>query len=336
MEYYWIILIAVAAVIVLMLILLSVTAGVALHIGTGTRFDRRPHVTYVEPENLNLVKTPVEIKDAKGLALRGGMYGDGADTIVLLHGMGPGCAAYATEIAAFVSEGYMVLAVDYRGCGESEGERPGSFQAGIECARLCVDYVRKKYPEGMVFLWGHSWGAYSALCVTKYVKVDGVVAVSAPETVARIYTSFSIRYLGKWAEMLTPFLYVMNFLRFGPGGNISASKSIRASGTPALILQGRDDDIVPYESSAYRFAGGDNVEKTSFEGKKHCPYDTVEAEKVTSEMNRVLMKTKKQTPDDIRKLEGLDYRKSVEEDGSVMKRIFDFYDALCRNGKHTI
>ncbi|MCD8205142.1 MAG: alpha/beta hydrolase [Clostridia bacterium] len=328
MDVFLIVVISVSAVILLSLIILFVTAGVALHIGTATRFDRRPHVKYFDAEDFGVFGEKVEFKDSKGFTLRGHVFGEGDDVIILLHGMGPGCAAYSRETASFVSWGYRVLCVDYRGCDLSDGKNPGSFQAGIECARLSADYVRKNLSPGRIFLWGHSWGAYSALCASELVRADGVVAVSAPESVAKIYTSFAVRYVGAWAACLVPFIHVMNFLRFGKGANVSASKCAVSCGVPVLLLQGYKDSVVPYKASAFRFARGENVTKILCPGKNHSPYNTTEAENVISEVNGILMRGGKLRAEDAEKLDGMDYLKSVEEDEDVMSAILSFYQSI--------
>lgn len=294
----------------------------------GGRQDKNPKLKYFSLEDFNLSCENIELNTKNG-RLRGIVCGEGKTTVVFCHGMGPGCAAYTTEITRLVSFGYRVVAVDYIGCGISEGQKPRGIRAGVDCAELAVEYARARF-GGKVVLVGHSWGAYSALCATKAVKVEGVVAMSSPNSPAKMLADGAAPYLGGWVKILTPCFWSVNQNRGGNKNNLKAAKCIDKSGVPALIIHGADDNVVPLTNSAYAKAKGKNVQKFLVIGRGHNPYNTVSAQNLLNELSANLQKASGKTPDEQAEkfLQTVDYSAVCEEDEDVMLKIKDFIDKV--------
>ncbi len=293
----------------------------------GGRQDKNPLLKYFTPEDFGLVGEGIELRAGKTL-LRGDVYGEGNTTVVFLHGMGAGCAAYTTEIAKLVSFGWRVAAVDYRGCGKSEGKSTGGMYSGVECAVLTARYVKHRY-GGKIVLAGHSWGAYSALCAARYVKVDGVAAISAPDTPARMLSAGVAAVTGGWAVVLTPLFAAINFVKFGAKGNLSAAKCIEKSRTPALLIHGAKDKVVPLKISAYAAAKRADAVKMLCENKAHNPYNTENAERLLAGLSEGLAGVRSMTEEERDAFfSSVDYRAACEEDESVMLAVKNFVDGL--------
>lgn len=112
-----------------------------------------------------------------GVTLRGHLFGEG-DTLVILAHMRPSDQSSWYGFAAELAEkGYSALTFDFRGYGESEGEKELSkIDLDVEAA------VKAMRAEGYerIYLVGASMGGTASLIVAAREDVAGVVTVSAP------------------------------------------------------------------------------------------------------------------------------------------------------------
>jgi dienelactone hydrolase len=84
----------------------------------------------VSPALSQSAETPVTLKASDGITLKGTYYSPGkpGPGLVLLHQCNRDRTAWAPFAKLAVGRGFHVLAMDYRGFGESQGERFESFQ----------------------------------------------------------------------------------------------------------------------------------------------------------------------------------------------------------------
>ncbi len=310
----------------------------------GSRCDKNPLLKYFTAEDFSLKAEEVEIP-RKGGALRGFLYSkEGVERngrlAVFCHGMGPGHIAYTTEIAYFCGKGFDVLAVDYGGCGLSDGKSIRGLYGGTEGALEALNYAAglQKYRD--ICLIGHSWGGYAALTAAEAAtkksdknganaegatgatgaKLSSVVAISAPDspadTVLNVLSSMVPKAV---SAMLSPFVKIVVRGR-------SAAKSAEKCGVPVLLVYGGKDGDVPPENSAFTKAEGGNITKLFCEEKRHNPYNTVRAEEQLARLTGALAKlrTGETAPDFF---SSFDYAAATEEDGEVMNRISAFLTA---------
>ena len=322
METWLIVLIVVLAVLLLLLTL----AYFVYRVPFWKRNDKNPLLKYFTTEDFNLTAENIEIGK-----LRGAIYQkDDAEkrdaVLVFVHGMGPGHVAYTTEIAYFCNLGYAVVALDSLGCGLSGGRIMKGMYEGVKTAVTAIDYARAHFPEKKVYLVGHSWGGYSALCASKKRKVEKVVAISAANAPVKTLYEGASPYISKpFAAILCPFWWLINLLLFGTGGNANAIKSARKNGTPTLLVHGDKDKIVTPSKSAFYKNYGENVTKYLAEGKAHNPYNTVAAEGMLAELQAALINSAKMTESErIEYFAHFDFKAATEEDVEVMQAIADF------------
>lgn len=313
----YIIPVIIVAVILSICLLLLIFAFICEFIVFGKRCDKNPLLKYFTAEDFGLSAEPVSLP--KGL--NGFLYKKNEparELIVFCHGMGAGHLAYTTEIAYFCNLGYAVLAVDYRGCNLSEGKNLKGMYSGVKTAIAAIDYARSVIKPDKLFLVGHSWGAYSALCASAKRKVDKVVAISAPDTPSKIMQEGAGSAISRpFAAILRPFFYLVEFFNFGAKGNLSASKCAKKNGAPTLLIHGDKDKVVSVKKSAYGNAEGENITKLLARGKAHNPYNTVNAEKQLSELSAKLRAGE-------RDFTGFDFSAATEEDKEVMRAISEF------------
>lgn len=327
MQPWLIALIAVISAVAFVALCLFALAAAVNAVGFSSRCDRNPLLKYFEGKDFGLPEREIEIPKGK-ILLRGRVYGAPSQILVLFcHGLGAGHIAYTTEIAALCRAGAQVVAVDYEGCNLSEGKSIRGMCSGTECVLAAIRNIRSnaEFSDKKIWLFGHSWGGYSALCAAQREKVDGVVAISAPDDpVDTLYFS-AASILGKpICTLLKPFWRLLNVVRFGKYGNARASARLPVS-VPILLVHGADDNVVPIAYSAFVHAEGDNVQKLLCKGKSHNPYNSSAAQKLIIELSANLSRVRKMTEEERKGYFGsFDFVAATEEDEDVMDAMIGF------------
>lgn len=329
MEWYYILLICIGAVVFLLFAL----ALAVYFVPFRARYDKNPLLKYFTAEDFSLSATPVSVwkNQIHGYIYRDERVADGQKLVVFCHGMGAGHAAYMTEIAYFCSQGCTVLALDSKGCGLSLGKSMRGMYEGVRTAVAAIDYAQ--FCGGLggykLFLVGHSWGGYSALCAAAERKVDGVVAMSAPVTPVKTLYSATCGILSKpIAALLCPFWAVIEFFNFGFNGNANAARRAQKCGAPVLLIHGGQDATVSLNTSAYAAANGENITKYLAAGKRHNPYNTVAAEDLLAELSSKLATARKMSEEEKKFFKDFDFVAATQEDGEVMNAILSFISGI--------
>lgn len=306
------------AVILSVFAVLFLFAYAAHRVAFGKRCDKNPNLKYFSADDFNLTAENIQIGGLRGFiyAKDGVQSKDGV--VVFVHGMGPGHVAYTTEIAYFCNLGYTVVALDSRGCGLSAGKSLKGMYDGVKTAVAAVDYACGRFPGREIYIIGHSWGGYSALCAAKQRKVEKVIAISAPQSPVKTVFYGAAQFISKpFAAILYPFWWIINFLLYGVKGNLNAVKCAAESQTPVLIIHGDSDKVVAAGNAVYCKANGDNITKFSAQGKAHNPYNTIAAEAKLAEL---LSSIKNGVTD----FSDFDFYAATEEDEGVMRVMAEF------------
>lgn len=121
----------------------------------------------------------IRFTTADGLELAGELRGEGDVGVVLAHMFPADRESWSSFAALLAERGFSTLAFDFRGYGDSEGEREIS-----EIWRDVVAAVRAVRDRGAttVVVIGASMGGTAALIAASREPVDGVVTLSAPST----------------------------------------------------------------------------------------------------------------------------------------------------------
>jgi fermentation-respiration switch protein FrsA (DUF1100 family) len=196
--------------------------------------------------SLQLASRDVVI-ESQGLSLRARLIPppasiapEGAVWLLYLHGSSGsiGLPEYNEAWAEFHNVGLGVLAVDYRGFGESEGEisETGIYQDAAAAYR----YLREEMgvPPSRILIYGFSLGAAVAIDLATKVEALGLMVEGAFLSIPRLGAE---RY---------PFLPVqlMAKNRFDSEGKIAEVSM------PKLFLHARDDEAIPVSHSRRLFA----------------------------------------------------------------------------------
>lgn len=119
----------------------------------------------------------VDFQTSDGITLRGHLFGDG-DTVVILAHMRPSDQSSWYDFAQELAEqGYSALTFDFRGFGESDGDKEFSkIDLDVEAA---IEAMRARGHDN-IFLIGASMGGTASIVVAAREEVSGVVTLSAP------------------------------------------------------------------------------------------------------------------------------------------------------------
>lgn len=166
-----------------------------------------------------------------------------APTLLYLHGTFRNLFGNQRKIEALRTAGFSVLAVDYRGWGESSDIKPTEHSI-LTDAQVAWTELKKRQPNAKKrVLYGHSMGSGVAVDLASRLQspadYGGLVLESA-------FTSFddvadSVGWMGRLLNLLYPD-------RFDSLGKIA---SVQA---PLLMLHGRQDNTIPIQLGERLFA----------------------------------------------------------------------------------
>jgi uncharacterized protein len=161
--------------------------------------------------------------------------GPRSEVILYCHGN-----AGSLENWQFVGEelqdaGYSVLIFDYRGYGKSSGKI--SEEGFYYDASACYEYLRERYQEDRIIIYGRSIGTGVAVDLCAKAKVKGLI-LEAP------YTSL-VNLANEKFGFFFPGFYLRT--RFDNLGKINQIKC------PLLLIHGTEDSLIPASESQKLF-----------------------------------------------------------------------------------
>jgi fermentation-respiration switch protein FrsA (DUF1100 family) len=185
---------------------------------------------------LGLTVHPVLLSSPDGVSLQAWEiappHPDSAATwLLVLHGNAgnlgtPGRAEHARQLQSL---GLGVLALDYRGYGESSGT-PSEAGTYVD-ARTAYDYLRvtRGIPAERIVIYGHSLGSAVAVELATSVPAAGLIAegafTSAPDLGSEVYPFLPVRLLAR--------------------NQFNSLARIGRLRMPLLVIHGRDDQTIP-------------------------------------------------------------------------------------------
>ena len=166
-------------------------------------------------------------------------------TVILFHGIGVSKMALIDEANEFRYLGYNILMVDFRGHGNSEGNRTTIGYREAEEVKLAFDYIQQK-GEQRIFIYGSSMGAVAvARAVYLYeMKVSGLI-LEMPFYSLQTYLKARAAQIGFPAQ---PFAFFTSFwIGLEKGFNGYKHKTTRyaaAIKSPVLLNWGTQDQYI--------------------------------------------------------------------------------------------
>jgi uncharacterized protein len=162
-----------------------------------------------------------------------------APVLLYLHGARWNLTGSITRIPRWNQMGFSVLAIDYRGFGQSSARSP-TEQSATEDAEAAWDFLSTLAPRSRKFIFGHSLGgAIATQLALQRPLADGVILEGTFTSVPDMVKASRFGFLPV-SGLITQ--------RFD---NLDRIDDIRM---PILIAHGTNDNIVPYEMSERLYA----------------------------------------------------------------------------------
>jgi alpha-beta hydrolase superfamily lysophospholipase len=162
--------------------------------------------------------------------------------IVFCHGNGQNRSAHIVGLYWLVKEGYDVLAIDYPGYADNDGDP--TPENTVEAAKAAMRFAVTGKPALPLIVYGQSLGGAVALRAVIDLRNE-----IKPALVVADSTFLSYRRVGKailashWLTWLAqPLAGVVLDDRFAPGDEVAKI------GAPLLVIHSREDELVPYGS----------------------------------------------------------------------------------------
>ncbi len=171
-----------------------------------------------------------------------------APTVLYLHGARWNLNGSVFRIEHWTQMGYSVLAIDYRGFGESTALLPSEGSAFEDAAAALRELVRRQPDPSKRFVYGHSLGGAIAIDLAARPDMPAVAGLIIEST----FTSTT-------AMLAT--------LRWGnlPGASLlvtqpfASMQKLATLTMPMLLMHGTADRVVPHTMSDELFAAALNV-----------------------------------------------------------------------------
>jgi alpha-beta hydrolase superfamily lysophospholipase len=153
-----------------------------------------------------------------------------APILLYLHGARRNVDGSAFRIRHMRELGFSVLAIDYRGFGQSTDELPSEARVD-EDARAAWDWIAKNHPGRDRYIFGHSLGGAIAVNLASQVPdAKGLIVEGTFPSIADVFRSFKFGWL-PITGLITQ--------RFEAGSSIVKVKA------PILVVHGDSDRLIP-------------------------------------------------------------------------------------------
>lgn len=166
-----------------------------------------------------------------------------APTVLYLHGSRWNLNSSVFRIERWLDMGYSVLAIDYRGFGESSPRLPSESSATDDAHAGLRELARRQPDPAKRFVYGHSLGgAIAANAVTQgqVPEYAGLILESTFTTIRDMITT------SKWADIPG-----LRWLVTQPFNTLAALQQINV---PVLIMHGTGDRVIPHTMSDQLYA----------------------------------------------------------------------------------
>lgn len=199
----------------------------------------------------------IELRSESGSTIRGWLAPGrpGAGAVLLLHGIG-GKASDMLGRARFLARaGFSVLAIDFRGHGDSTPARTTYGALESADARAAVEFLRATLPGERIGVIGVSMGGAAALLGPSPLPIQALVLESVYPTIDDATRDRLRVWFGRIGEALAPLVEAALLPRDGvTAADLRPIDRIREQTAPVLVLAGTHDRYTTLRESRALFA----------------------------------------------------------------------------------
>ena len=186
-----------------------------------------------KPESVGLAAEDVSMRTEDGVKLHGWFFPapNAQVCLLLFHGNADNISIRLPKAEAWVQRGVSVLLIDYRGYGKSEGTIQSSADL-IKDAKAGLAWLKKakNLNPSQIILYGESMGSVPAIELAGHETFKAII-LEAPFT--------SLKDMAKLLYGMAPDFMLKDF-------EMNNEENIAKLKTPVLILQGTEDEVVPF------------------------------------------------------------------------------------------
>lgn len=256
--------------------------------------------------------------------------------VILSHGMFGTHIQYMLDINLMCENGYKVLAFDNYGCGISEGKSTVGLSNGIYCLENVIESVYKENinDDLPVFLYGHSWGGYSALGAAKrYSNIRGVISRSAPISPVFAESDLLFYFNHKLYSAYKPFINLIIKLVLPKRMKINCISGVkRNKNTKFLILYAKNDQLIKIKHSAAFYFENHPLSRVEVAYSEYGLHNSIVDESGTKNYIMLVKKyneiiSKENHEEELKKfVDNLDKKSLYFCQAEVSQKIIDFLD----------
>jgi hypothetical protein len=233
-----------------MMILLKITFAVAMSValGCGLFYIKQENIIFYPealpqdfkygfPFRFEEITLPVD-----GAAINALLFkADNPKGVILyFHGNAGSLEGWGDIAPEFTSRGYDILIPDYRGFGKSTGKIKNEEMLHRDAASA-YNYLKERYPENKIIIYGRSIGTGIAVFLAKSIK---------PRSIILETPFFNLLDTAKYHHPYMPKALLTLVLRYPMRTDLWISDV----SCPIYIFHGTKDEIVPYNSSERLFS----------------------------------------------------------------------------------
>ncbi|WP_298208042.1 alpha/beta fold hydrolase [Acidovorax sp.] len=152
-----------------------------------------------------------------------------APVLLYLHGARWNVTGSAGRIRRMQALGFSVLAIDYRGFGQSSAGLP-SEETAAEDARAAWDWLAQTKPNKPRYIFGHSLGGAIAIDLARQVPDEqGTIVEGTFTSIPEVVSTF------KWGWLPVSGLITQRF---------DSVRKVSEIGSPLLVVHGSQDSLI--------------------------------------------------------------------------------------------
>lgn len=196
---------------------------------------------------------------------------------VLVHGMGGTKETVAPIMKTFLDLGYDTISYDQRNSGENMADYNTFGVLESKDSRAVIDYIKEKYPNGKVILWGESMGALTSIIAAgnDSSNVDYLI-LESPVSNGMTMIVDEMRDIAK--EQGIPLYFLIRtgdwYSKLKLGYNFSdmdGTSYMKNITIPVLITNSKTDTLTPpyMAEDLYGAKADEKKELVTVEGYKH-------------------------------------------------------------------